>query len=302
MQTQLRPLAYLLLLSLVGGSVAVLSKLALRDMPAFSFIVCRLLLSAAIAYGLLRAIHKNVSWRNFKLFAPIATFWWLNALLFTFGLQRTNATTAQFIHISIPILTAICAGFLLRQKLSLRQWVGAATAAFGVSTVVLSGGSLSLSDESMVGNLIILFSAVVFSLYAVGSKLPRYKNLHAFEMVFIGGVCGTFATLPFALWEGWTRPWVSTLPLHAWLAAIGAGVVIGIFYGGFQWLINTFGPAYATLNLYLLPGFVIVWAGVLLQERPTAASAMGATIALVGVWFVTQAGRRKKDADLTPPD
>jgi drug/metabolite transporter (DMT)-like permease len=288
MDNRLRPLIYLTVVAFIGGSVSTFSKLALQNIPAFAFAFLRLALGAVIGYLLIRLAGVKISWNSFKLFAPVAIFWWLNALVFTFGLQRTTATTAQFIHISIPIITALLGIWILKHRLNTWQWLGTIIAAAGVSLVILSGDSLSFNNKSFVGNLIIFSSGVIFSFYAVLSQRGKYKNIHAFEMIFIGAVCGTIVSLPLAVVEYVHKPWLSGVPAKAWWSALAAGVIITVFYGGLQSLLNKFGSSYGTLTLYLMPAFVIFWASVLLGEKVTFKSVLGAAIALVGVWIVTK--------------
>ena len=92
------------MLATVGGTTAVFSKISLQDIPPLSFVFIRLLIMALVigAYNKARS-GKLPSLQAAKLFALVATFWWLNPVLFAFGLQKTTAATAQLIHVSVPI-------------------------------------------------------------------------------------------------------------------------------------------------------------------------------------------------------
>jgi drug/metabolite transporter (DMT)-like permease len=287
----MRPLGYLLLLAFVGGSLSVLSKLALRELPGFLFIGLRFMVAAAILAVVIGAMRKRLVWSVLKKFIPVACFWWLASLLFAFGLKSTNATTAQFIHAFIPIAVVIFSGLLLKQVFRKRQWLGVGVAVAGVMVVILSGGSLSLANDSLIGNVLVLLSAMGFALYAVYSKLPRYQDLDPIDMIFVGIVSGLIVSLPFAVWDLMRIGSVAGVSAASWVATVLAGLAIMLFFGGSQLLIKKLGPAHMSLNQYLIPLFVILWAAIVLHEQPKPVVLLGASIALLGVWLVTNPPR-----------
>lgn len=289
----LKPFLYLMLVAFAGGSLSVLSKFALASIPVFGLVATRYVICLILLYLVLRMRGKRVPWRKFRPFMPIAILWILSAFAFMFGLQRTNATTAQFIHTGIPVATALFAGYILHQKLRGRQWAGIALALAGVTAIILSKGRLTFDDTSLVGNLLVLLSLFGYAAYAVLTKLSRYHRIDAVEMVFICISYGLAISLPLAAAELRADNWVSSVGTSAWLATVFGAIAMAVFATGFQALNKLIGPAYAALSQYLNPLFVILWAAVLLDERPEVEALFGAAVALTGVWLVTSATRSR---------
>jgi len=279
-------LTQLILLAFIGGSLSPLLKLALASIPPLSLAFVRTLI-VAIFVACLMATKIRLTFTKIKAFIGLGVFWWLSIVLYILGLQTTTATTGQFIHVSIPILTALFSLLLLGNKLRPIQWAGIFIAAGGVGSIILSGSSLSLSSKSLLGNLLILTSATIFALYATFSPTRRYQNLSSLEMVFIAAASGALATLPFAIRDTMSTNWLATTTPQASAAMIAVGLVSGLFYAIFQQLVKKVGPSYTTLTLYLIPLFTIFWAALLLHEHISSRTFAGGLIALFGVWLVT---------------
>jgi drug/metabolite transporter (DMT)-like permease len=285
----------LLAIAAIGGLAGPLGKYALREIPAFGYAFIRLLASTAIMFTVLRYQGVRLTWKKFRLFAPVATFWWLNALIFTIGLQKTNATTAQFIHVFIPVLTALLAALVIRERLNARQWLGSFVAICGVVVVVTSKGTLSFHNAAVIGNLLIFVSAFAFAAYAVFSKNKKYQKLTPVEMVCVASICGAVASAVPAAIEYSSNPWLMNVPAVSLLAMLGGVTTISLFYICFQLLLKKYGPSIATTNLYVLPVFVVFWAYLILGEAATNMVGVGGTVAIVGV-LIFSYGSRKKSA------
>lgn len=283
----------LIMAAAVGGIAPPLAKFALDEIPPFGYVLVRLLAGSLIMLLTMKFTHIKPKLNNFNKFAPVATFWWLNALIFTVGLQKTTASTGQFIHISIPVITAILAFPILKERLNSKQWSASLVALIGVAILVLDSGSLSLSNESLIGNILILCSACSFSLYAVLSKKDKYSNLSANEMIFIGSTYGAIVCLVPALIEYHNNHWLQAVSASSFLAMIGAVTAASIFYLGFQKLIKQYGPSVATTNLYLLPVFVVFWSAIILNETISLATGLGALIAVSGVTIFSRFANKK---------
>jgi drug/metabolite transporter (DMT)-like permease len=95
-------------------------------------------------------------------------------------------------------------------------------------------------------------------------------------------VGGSIALAPFAL---------ATLPDHApGLGPVAAAIALGAISGGLGWLLYytvlaECGPAKATVALYLVPAFAVVYGVVLLGETLTAAAVGGLALVVSGSWL-----------------
>ncbi len=277
----------LILLAFLGGSLATLSKVALSGIPSMTFVFFRLLMITIIVAFIGSFAKAKITKNKIKLFFGISTFWWLTMLIFAFGVQSTTAITSQFILVSTPILTAVISTVFLKKGLNAIQWLGVIIAAIGVIYIILNGKLPNFADEYLIGNLIVLFSQVIFAFYAAFSQSEKYKSINPLEMVFIAAAVGTIVSLPFSIYESFSNKWWIDISYSAVLGMIGLGIVSGIFYGALQVLIRRIGSSVAILNLYLIPFFGILWASVLLGERMSPATLLGGIVALVGVKIVT---------------
>lgn len=282
----------LVAVAIIGGISGPLIKYALEDITPLGFSFVRLAGSALILFIALLLLKRRPRLKHFLIFAPVATLWWLNVNIFSAGLEHTTATTAQFIHISIPILTALVAFFVIREKLNKRQWLGSLVALSGVGFVVLSSGALEFSNTTLLGNLLIAVSAITFSVYAVLSRREAFRAVHPVEMIFIASVCGAIVNLPFAIADYQHTPWLESASVLSLVAMAGSIVAITLYYIGFQFLIRKFGPSVATTNLYLLPVSVMIWAFIILREIASFPLIIGAVIALLGVTIFSLATPR----------
>jgi drug/metabolite transporter (DMT)-like permease len=107
--------------------------------------------------------------------------WWLLAMgvagvvafspLLYLGLRYSTAVNSSLIQGFSPLITALIAGWIISEPVSLRQKVGAILGLIGVAGLI-SGGSLSflLHLHFNPGDLILLASAVVWAFYSVISR------------------------------------------------------------------------------------------------------------------------------------
>jgi drug/metabolite transporter (DMT)-like permease len=114
--------------------------------------------------------------------------WWIVAMglagvvafspLLYLGLRYSTAVNGSLIQGFSPLITALIAGWIISEPVSLRQKVGAVLGLIGVAGLI-SGGSLSylLQLEINPGDLILVASAVVWAFYSVfGRRVMRSRS------------------------------------------------------------------------------------------------------------------------------
>jgi drug/metabolite transporter (DMT)-like permease len=114
--------------------------------------------------------------------------WWIFAMgvagvvafspLLYLGLRYSTAVNSSLIQGFSPLITALIAGWIISEPVSLRQKVGAIVGLIGVAGLI-SGGSLSflLHLQFNPGDLILLASAVVWAFYSViGRRVMRNRS------------------------------------------------------------------------------------------------------------------------------
>jgi drug/metabolite transporter (DMT)-like permease len=201
-------------------------------------------------------------------------------LLLGFGQRTVPSGLAGILVSSTPLWTALLAVRLDREERARgRGLVGLAVGFVGV--VLLCGLELSGSGDTLLGGALLLLGALS---YALGGFLGKNRMRGMAPVGAITGamVGGSLALAPFAL---------ATLPDHApGLGPVAAAIALGAISGGLGWLLYytvlaECGPAKATVALYLVPAFAVVYGVVLLGETLTAAAVAGLALVVSGSWL-----------------
>jgi len=125
-------------------------------------------------------------------------------LLFFFGLQRTSPVNGALIMATNPLVTALMAGALLGERLSVRQMLALPLAMAGVAAVVLGGGAqmtVSSGDALMLAaNLVWAgYNVAVRRLMPAGDALTNTTVLMVWSALALGVVAlasGESFTMP----------------------------------------------------------------------------------------------------------
>jgi drug/metabolite transporter (DMT)-like permease len=197
------------------------------------------------------------------------------------GLQLTTATDAVLINATGPLMTAVLAAILLKERLFPRHVLGGVISFLGV-TLVVSGGSFERLQQWRVnvGDLYVLVAVVLWGLYSVVSRwLTRSRS------VFSVTAISTWMALPLFLgvaavgWEPVTTNWSWHLVL--------AIIYIGIFPSGAAFLswnegVRRVGPNRAMVFYNMLPVYGSILVVILLGESLGAQRFIGGGLILSG--------------------
>jgi drug/metabolite transporter (DMT)-like permease len=218
-------------------------------------------------------------------------------LLLYRGLQLTMATDAVLINATGPLVTAILAAILLKERLFPRHVLGGVISFFGV-TLIVSGGILEklVQWHVNVGDLYVLVAVVLWGLYSViGRRATRSGS------VFSVTAISTWMALPLFLGAaaaGW-----QPAPTHWSLHLLLAVVYIGIFPSGVAFLswnegVRRVGPNRAMVFYNMLPVYGSILGVILLGESLGVEHFIGGGLivagSLIAIWpeLRTAAGKR----------
>ena len=201
----------------------------------------------------------------------------------TWGISKSLASNGAILNLLIPVLSALLASVMLREKLTLLRWVSFGIGLAGVlllSTEDLRQSSF-LNGKLLTGNLLIFGGCLGSSFYNVYCKglLKRFQEV---EILIFSYVAASVASIPLLVWAEplhWSAfaqfDWKSWAAF-AFLALLMYGVSMLLFFYVLQFLDVTV----ASMSLYLVPVFGTILPVLLLGERLGPLSIAGAVIVL----------------------
>jgi drug/metabolite transporter (DMT)-like permease len=219
---------------------------------------------------------------------------YLNQLLFAEGLLRSTATNGALIMALSPLVSALLAAVLFRERLSMTRMFGVILGFGGVAAVVLSHPGAGLSRAGA-GDLLLVAGVVSFA--AGGAIVQRLsKGMHpltiSWAIYLVGGLLLAFhafsgrndlnLAMLFPNWQAWglvlfSGVLATALSNLAWNQAISR---IGVARTAvFLYWVPVFGVAFAAIVLgeqlswWHLVGFLAVMAGTYLGTRAPAPAA-----------------------------
>jgi drug/metabolite transporter (DMT)-like permease len=233
-------------------------------------------------------------------FVMIGVFGQIPAQLFiTWGVKLSLASNAALFALTLPVVTAVMAYFLLGERMTTVRWVSFAFAIIGVLECSgINWRELNLTSvDFLIGNLLIFGGICGSSFYNVYSKklLRRYSPLqvllYSYYAVFV-------VMLPITLdteFQGFLN-----LP-HFALAVWGSLIILALFVYClsmvlFLNVLTRLDATQAALSNYLIPFFGLGLAAIILHERMTGYMVVGGILVLMSTLLVTVYEERRKTA------
>ena len=203
-------------------------------------------------------------------------------LLFIEGIARTSAANASLIMASSPMLVALLATALGRERLRRRGWLGVVLAVAGL-TLVLSVQELDgFTRVGLSGDLLVLAAAITWALYTVlaSNVMARTSSLSATLVTFLSGTpVLLLMAVPSLASQDWRR-----IGAMGWLGVAFSGIVaIGLGYLAWNTGLGAVGSTRTVVYSNLTPVVAAALAWATLGERWTFSQVAGAAVVLVGI-------------------
>ncbi len=210
------------------------------------------------------------------------------------GEQHVDAGTAVMLIQVSPVLVALLAATFLHEKFSLYLGIGLALAFGGVALIATASGD-SGGDGSVLGVVLCLISAVVYSISLVLQK-PLVAKLPAIHVTWLACTVGAVVCLPFAgQLVDETR---SASASDVWWVIYLGVFPTAIAFTTFAYALRTMTASNLGVTTYLVPPITIVMGWLLLDETPPSMAYVGGALALVGV---AVARRKPRTLAAEPP-
>jgi drug/metabolite transporter (DMT)-like permease len=216
-------------------------------------------------------------WPKFLAFGLIAA---AHFLAYIAALGYTTIAHALTIIYTAPVFIALLSAFLLKERLTARQWLGTTVVVAGVA--IVAGFEPSLTPQMLIGDGLALISALMFALYSVAGRSQRtqYPLLtYAFGVYLVAAVW----MAPLAVLNlqpagyGWRQ--VSSL--------LGLGILpLALGHTFYNAAVRRTQATYANLiSSQEVTGGILLGI-LLLDEFPSPTAVTGAVVTLAGILLV----------------
>jgi len=239
-------------------------------------------------------------WKDFKkrkkvfkdilVFVPLALFGAFVAQVFmTWGTQYSLASNAAILTLSLPVITALFAFLVLKEKMNKIRWISFTIAIVGV--VLCSTGDIRQMDFSSkyaVGNLLIFLAIVGNAYYNVGIKniSKRYTEM---ELVFFTYVIMVILLTPLVLYyESDVFARIPSFTQQTWI-----GMSLLTFFHNFLSMVLFFkalkvlDAIQVALSNYLITFIGLPVAAIWLDEKLNTSTIIGGILVFVSTLVIT---------------
>jgi drug/metabolite transporter (DMT)-like permease len=232
----------------------------------------------------------NKVFKDFLVFGPLALLGAFPAqVLMTWGTQYSLASNAAILTLTLPVITALFAFLILKERMNKIRWVSFIIAIIGV--ILCSTGDIkqmSFSSKYAVGNLLIFLAILGNAYYNVGIKkiADRYTEM---EMVFYTYVIMVIFLTPLVLY--YEPDIFARIPSFTQQTLIGMGLLT--FFHNFLSMILFFkalkvlDAIQVALSNYLITFIGLPVAAIVLGEKLNTPAIVGGILVFVSTLIIT---------------
>lgn len=246
---------------------------ALRSLPGPLLVL--------VALGLAKRLHPSRQDLIAAAGIGLLNFTAVNALLIS-GTFRTPGGLASVLANAWPLFVAIASIPVLRQRPTPRKWLAVVVMTVGLA---IAAGSRMGTQESAVGALELLGSALALTVATLLTARLRLKTMGGVEFVMWQGVIGgaVAGVLSLTFEAPWTVPISTDLLAGTVILTLGGGVIayVSLFH-----LTRSLDPLRASAVAAMAP-IVGIAAGILLQGESANPTRMTGMLLAVGGGIAT---------------
>ena len=239
-----------------------------------------------------RNINMYWRWKDIKYFIwPGLVGVFLMQYAYTLGSRFTLAANAGIITLTIPVIVAIFASLLLKEKLNAVRVISFILAIGGVlltSLPDISGANFK-QGQYLKGNLIFLFACCCCGFYNTYCKMLVDKKFTELQILVYSSLVGSIASIPLLIW---VEPFHVTDFIKSGTVALWGMIELSVIVYGvsmllFFYVLKRMDVTQAILGNYLLPFFIALLGVFLLGEKITLLMFLGGVIIILSTLMVT---------------
>jgi drug/metabolite transporter (DMT)-like permease len=283
----------LLVVVLSWGFNFVSLKVLYHDMSAPAVMFNRTIVMAVVLAGVVKArglslrYRKGDAWR--LLLAGLVSMG-IYMAVFLEGLQRTTPAEAAIMLATAPVFTFFLASAVKQETFTWSALMGSLIGFAGVATVILGGGA-GAEHGSLLGNLMTLASAFLWSIGVVIMRpmLHRYDPTQAFTLSIPGCIP---VMLLYGLSPALHTNYAAISPLgwgmFAQVTLLSGVIAFVCFYIG----IHQIGPSRATMYQFFIPPMAAIFQWLIYGRALAPLQWLGLAVLMSGVIYTSQARAR----------
>jgi drug/metabolite transporter (DMT)-like permease len=263
--------AYMMLVctQILWASALVVARGAAELIPpvAFSFWrwVAAAIIMAPVAIPLMNKNAIPLKDKMGKIFL-LGFFLAVGSTGLVWAVQFTTATNASLVAASQPIVTALVAWLMLKDRLGKLQLLGVVSATAGIVLMVSRMQWSVIANLSFnPGDAIMLASVFFYAFYTI--NLHRWlRGVHPLVMLFLASITGSLLLIPATVAEahfvGTMNITLTTMGAILFMAVVPTVIATTMWNAS----LGVVGPNRATIFMNLLPIFGIMFGVLLLDE------------------------------------
>lgn len=229
-----------------------------------------------------KSLHLREKWRQYLMIGA------LNAAI-PFTLIATAAlylpaSLSAILNSLTPLFTAFVIWGWMKEKLSVRKWMGTVVGVMGV--VILVGWStVPFTNEVLFAVILSVLSTISYAFAGVYAK-KNFSGVPALSLAAGQQLGASFLLIPFTITHLPTS--TSQISTVAVLSVVGLALFCtAIAYLLYFYLIESVGPAKTLSVTFLIPVFGIIWGSFFLQEEITTGMLVGLVVILGSVFLIS---------------
>ena len=267
----------------IWGSSFIALKAAMVDLGEYTVIFIRMAAaSLCFIFFIKRFLKYDFTKRDIQLILLLGFF--EPCLYFVFeakALLYTSASQAGMITSLMPLMTAMAAGYFLKEIISRQLLFGSVVAMIGVVWLSVQATTTESAPNPMLGNFLEFCAMACATGYTL---VARYLS-EKFSALFITAIqafIGFVFFLPFFIFEVSTKEMTFSVEAVSW--SIYLGIVVTLLgYGIFNFALTKIEASRAAMFVNLIPIFTLILAFLILGEKLTTTELVASATILFGV-------------------
>ena len=267
----------------IWGSSFIALKSAMVDLGEYTVIFIRMAAaSLCFIFFIKKFLKYSFSKGDIKLILLLGFF--EPCLYFIFeakALIYTSVSQAGIVTSLMPLITAMAAGYFLKEIISRQLLFGSVIAMVGVVCLSVQATVTYNAPNPMLGNFLEFCAMVCGTGYTL---VARYLG-EKFSALFITAIqafIGFIFFLPFCLYEVSTKDMTFSIEALSWSLYLGVVVTL-LGYGLFNFALTKIEASKAAMFINLIPIFTLILAFFILGEKLNTFELVASATILCGV-------------------